>query len=128
MINKQESILCRTHQAWKYNVSLAVDWLGIIIAVGVFYYYNAHHQWQLLCLMIAGMLFVTGFFINSRIKCPKCGSLWYWHALKTPFKENGLGKLRSQKACPICRMGIDEVDSKGHLIGKRIDRRSRDHP
>jgi len=107
MIKKQESILYRTHQAWKYNASLAVDWLGIIIAVGSFYYYNLHPQW----LMVAGTLLITGFFIALRIKCPKCGSLWYWQALKTPLGGNGLGKLRSQKTCPTCKIGVNEVDS-----------------
>ena len=109
MDHKQESILYRTHQARKYNASLAVNWLGIIIAVGSFYYYNSHPQWHLLGLMVAGMFIIAGFFIALRIKCPKCGSLWYWQALKTPLGGNGLGKLRTQKACPTCGFSDDAV-------------------
>jgi ribosomal protein S27AE len=102
LTTKQESILYGTHQAWKYNASLVADWLGIIIAVGSFYYYSSHPQLHLQYLMVAGILFIVGFFIALRIKCPKCGSHWYWQALKTPLGDNGLGKLRSQKVCPTC--------------------------
>jgi len=102
MIDKQESILYITHQAWKYDASMAVDWLGIIIAAGSFYYSSSYPQWYLPCLTIAGILFIIGFFIALRIKCPNCGALWYWLALKDPIGDNGLGKLRSQKVCPTC--------------------------
>jgi len=78
MIDKQESILYITHQAWKYDASMAVDWLGIIIAAGSFYYSSSYPQWYLPCLTIAGILFIIGFFIALRIKCPNCGALWYW--------------------------------------------------
>ncbi len=104
---KQESILNRTHQAWKYNVSLAINWFGIVIAVGSFYYYNSHPQWHWLGLMLAGMLLITGFIIALSIKCPNCGSHWYWQALKAPLGSNGLGKLHSQKSCPTCKMGVN---------------------
>ena len=109
MINKQKSILYLTHQTWKYNASLAIGSLGTIIFVGSFYYYYSRPQWHLLFLMVAGMLIITSFIIALRIKCPKCGVLWYWQALKTPVGSDGLGKLRSQKACPTCGFSDDTV-------------------
>ncbi|MBQ0799248.1 MAG: hypothetical protein KBT63_08160 [Porticoccaceae bacterium] len=109
MTNKQESILYRTGQAWKYNTSLAIDGLGIIMAVISFYYYFSHPQLHLLYFIVSGVLLTIGFFIKLRIKCPKCGTLWYWHALKAPLGDNGLGKLRSHKTCPICEFSGKEV-------------------
>jgi len=101
IMKKQESILYRTHQAWKYNASLVIGSLGSIIAIGSFYYY-ACPKWHFIYLMIAGIFIITGFIIALRIKCPKCGALWYWLALKTPIGNKGLEKLRSQKNCPTC--------------------------
>jgi predicted RNA-binding Zn-ribbon protein involved in translation (DUF1610 family) len=102
MSNKQKSILYRTDQAWKYNTSLAVGSFAVLIAVGAFYFYS-YQSWQFeLCIALAVALSIAKFSIAFRIKCPKCGSRWYWQALKTSVSDNGLGKLRSQEACPAC--------------------------
>ena len=107
MINTQESILFRTNQEWKYLALLAVNWLGVIIFIGSFYYFS--HPTQQLLLMVAGMFFITGFFVSLRIKCPKCGSLWYWQALKRPVGSGGFGKLSSLNACPTCGFSDDVI-------------------
>ena len=107
MSNKQESILYRTDQAWKYSTSLAVGSFAVLIAVGAFYFYP-FQSWQFeLCLAVAIVLSIAKFLIAFRIKCPKCKSRWYWQALKTSVGDNGFGKLRSQKACPACGFSGD---------------------
>ena len=105
MLNKQESILYHTHQPWKYNASIVIDWLGIVVATGSFYYYRSDPQRHLLYLSVAALIFITSSIIALQIKCPRCGSRWFWQALKTPLGGDGLGKLRSQNACPKCGFG-----------------------
>jgi hypothetical protein len=113
--NKQDSILFQTHQAWKYNASLAIDWLGITIAGGSFYFYNSHPQWHLLGLIAAVTLFFAGFIIALGIRCPECGSRWYLRALKAPLGGGGLAKLRSQNACPACGLESSRIlKNQGH--------------
>jgi hypothetical protein len=103
MSNKQESILYRTDQARKYNISVAAGLFAVLIAIGAFYFYS-YQSWQFeLLLAVAVVLTISKYYIAFRIKCPNCGSRWYWQALKTAVVDNGLGKFRSQKVCPACR-------------------------
>ncbi len=102
--NKQETIIYRTNQALRFKISLVLDWVGIILAVLAFYYYL--HP---LFIVASGGLITMGCFIQLRIKCPKCGTFWYWQALKLPLGDNQIEKIYSQKNCPICKFsGSDD--------------------
>jgi ribosomal protein S27AE len=112
MNNIQEPILSRTHQAWKYKASFAICWLAIIIFSVSLYNISSHPEWHIPGLMVAGIFFISGFIIAFNIKCPNCGSRWYWLALreslKKPLLEDGFVKMRLQKVCPICGFSGDD--------------------
>jgi len=107
MIIKEDSILYVTEQAWKHKLSLAIGVISVFVLVGALYYFS-YQSWQfLLCMAVVVVLSTASIFINFRIKCPECGSRWYWQALKTSVGDNGLGKFRSQKVCPNCGFSGD---------------------
>ncbi len=102
MINKKESILYRTNQAWMHKLAHAMGMLAVLVFVGALYLFP-YQGWQFALFITVAVAFsIASIFINFRIKCPKCGSRWYWLALKTSVGDNGLGKFRSQKVCPAC--------------------------
>lgn len=76
--------------------------IAVLVFVGAFYLFS-YQSWQfVLSLAVAVALSIAHFILALGIKCPKCGSRWYWQALKTLVGDNGLGKFRSQKLCPTC--------------------------
>jgi len=107
MIIKNGSILSRTNQAWKHKTSLAFGMVAVFVFVGALYFFP-YQSWQFeLSLAVAVMFSIVSILINLIIKCPKCGSRWYWKALKTSVGNNGFGKFRSQKECPTCGFSGD---------------------
>jgi len=108
MNNKQEYILYSTHQAWKYFVPMLLDFIGIIIGILSFNYYS-DTQRQLLYLMVALSFLTISFIIKYNIRCPKCGTSWYWLALKKPMSEHAIVKIRSLASCPTCGFTNDSI-------------------
>ncbi len=107
MNNKQETILYRTNQVWKHYTSLAINIIAISTFAGSIYYFPIN-SWQFgLGIEIAAILAVVSLVIALNIKCPKCGSRWFWLALKAPYASKGIEKFLSQNMCPTCGYSND---------------------
>ena len=108
MIYPKESLLRKTNQTWKLNLSilsslLAFVFIGFNIANADFGIERIHTYY------LIGVLATIGMFLNFSIKCPKCGSRWLMGMTKYPTKyqpnENG---IRVQKY-PRCGLSSEDV-------------------
>ncbi len=110
---KKESILYRTHQAWKYHVMVLFNFIGFafitliilrqINIVRFIYLSDTELSVIGLTFMILGELFAFS------IRCPKCKKRWWWHLLKSPTISIKQRDLRIQKECPLCGFIDDSV-------------------
>jgi len=101
MLIEKKSILSRSRQAWKYRIMLVAFWIAVTVIVASWFLSTS--QWQFESgLIIGGIIALIGGIFPFTIRCPKCRSRWYWHALKTPVGGYGLEMLFSKKTCPNC--------------------------
>ena len=61
-----------------------------------------------LLAMIGLVFIITSALFALSIRCPKCGSSWWWYMLKSHTKDVKKRDLRTQKECPIC--GLSNVN------------------
>lgn len=100
----EHSIVRITGQMWKSNVALTLVLpAAALVAWGVF-----DNVFALAVGMVLGIVGVTVALLG--VRCPSCGSHWYWTALSTQPVGGWARWLFAQTACPQCGFtGSDDV-------------------
>ena len=100
---KQKSLLYRTNQSWKLYVMYCSAIIGIIVAsTGLYWEISGQQQGNFL-IYIGGIIGgVGGLFPCLFIRCPKCGTRWYWKFFTNDLSGDWHEKLYSQTTCSDC--------------------------
>ena len=107
MNNKNQSMINRTGQTWKYITAQTAGLIGISVFAGAFYFFPTQSRQFELCLAASGVFFIVDLILTLGIKCPECKTRWFLLALKSPASSKGLSKFRTQEECPACGFSGD---------------------
>ena len=99
-----ESLMAKSHQAWKLHAMVAA-----MVASGAL---MAFAGWkidgltpdQFAFYMLSGVILGLGSMAVAclSIRCPNCGDRWLWRAVSKRDSGIWLAWLESQKSCPAC--------------------------
>jgi hypothetical protein len=119
-INRHDSILYKTGQAWKF-------WfMPFGVAVGIIPFLEAeqikdsgqNHLFIVFLLLSICIEIISLVLPATMIRCPRCGARWYWLAIARQNNGSWYDRLFSRN-CPICNlsensnrrsMGSDSID------------------
>ena len=97
-------MLYRTKQAWKFwAVPMGILVSGALIVGAQWYKESIPDRWYLIALY-SGIL-VGAFSIvcpAAAIRCPSCGSRWFWLAISRNDGATWYERLMTQSACSTC--------------------------
>lgn len=102
-MDRKESVLYRTGQAWKFWLLPLLVSIGILVLLtGELIKGSWPKQWFLAALDAAVCLEIFAFaFPAIAIRCPSCGARWFWIAMFKQRSDNWFNWLFQPK-CPIC--------------------------
>lgn len=106
-MNRDESILYRTGQKWKFWLMPLCVWVGIaMMLIASWLKDRLETSWLLGAIFFAALMILGGFVLPAIIiKCPNCGARWFWLAVTKQQSKNWFRWL-FQTGCPVC--GINE--------------------
>lgn len=107
-INKQESILYCTHQAWKINIMPALGFLAFLLLIGPWFIDSLSPQWLEFCRITGISLLLYSLIILYTIRCPNCRSHWYTQAVRKQYSGRWPNWLFAPKKCPTCGASGDD--------------------
>lgn len=110
-MNRQDSVLYRTRQAWKFWLMPAGTAAAIILLLGAGWAKNNRADlWALVLLLLAVCAGIAAFvFPSLSIKCPNCGVHWFWAAIFKQRSNNWFDWLFQPK-CPSCKYSGGRFD------------------
>lgn len=90
-------MLKATGQLWNFYLSqLATVVSGVTLYLG-------HHIDRMDAVLVGmGMAFAVLVTAALGIRCPKCGSKWFWHAISTQNAGSWYWWLLQETKCPQC--------------------------
>ena len=102
MIVSEDSVLYKSKQAWKYKLALLMGWLALLALIGYLYFSYSLGMPSTVWLVVGIMFSAVAFYLDFQIKCPSCGSRWYWQYLKKPVKKDWGWRFGLMKSCQVC--------------------------
>jgi hypothetical protein len=99
MISK-DSILYRTDQSWKFRLLLGV-YVAAVIVFGAQWLRGS--AWFLPVTFFGSVVAAASLAVPWwSIRCPRCGTRWFWLAISQKHTDNWYKWLASQSTCPVC--------------------------
>ena len=108
MIFRDESLLRRTNQIWKLNLSIFCSFLSFAL-IGFCLANVDLGVDRINVYFFIGVLATIGLLLNFSLKCPKCGSRWLWGMSKIPKKYELNKKGIIVQKCPSCGLSSEDV-------------------
>ena len=99
-----KSIIYTSHQGWKFWSLAALGYIGVAMMATSVFYDDALSSAEDLLLSLPGVILALGSIVLKCliIRCPKCGSKWYWTAISKKPEKVYMKWLLSKTACPDC--------------------------
>lgn len=102
-MNREESVLYRTGQGWKFWLMPTGTLISVVAMIGAMRFRDLLPSWhfQAALLIIITLQLASFAYPAIAIRCPYCGAHWFWLALTKVQHGNWFDQLMQSK-CIKC--------------------------